>query len=129
MTRVVTYLVTLLLTVCGNARAQEAYPQPADLQMFYIYFLNKGPAAASRAEMAALQDGHLANLYRLAQEGKLHLAGPLTDGGAHRGIGVMATDSIEEAQQWMADDPMIKSGHLVVVPLRWFAADGILLRK
>jgi hypothetical protein len=29
----------------------------------------------------------------------------------------------------MADDPMVKGGYLVMVPLRWFAADGILLRK
>jgi uncharacterized protein YciI len=106
-------------------------PEPFKMRRFVFFFLDGAPnrPAASQAEMAKLQDGHLANLHRLATEGKLHLAGPLADGGTHRGIGVLATESIEEAQQWMATDPMITGGHLVMVPLRWFAADGILLRK
>lgn len=108
-------------------------PLPPDYKMrsYVFFFLDSGPAApaASSEEMAALQDAHLAHLYRLSREGKLHLAGPLLDGGTHRGIGVMATDSIEEAQAWMADDPFVKAGHLVVVPRVWWAADGILLRR
>ena len=106
-------------------------PEPFKMRRFVFFFLDEAPdrAAADAPALAALQHGHLANLYRLSREGKLQLAGPLTDGGTHRGIGVMATENVEEAQQWMADDPMIKAGHLVMVPLRWFAADGILLRK
>lgn len=106
-------------------------PQPYKMRSFVFFFLDDAPnrPAAPQADLAALQDGHLANLHRLSKEGKLHLAGPLTDGGTHRGIGVLATETIEEAQQWMAGDPMIAGGHLVMVPLRWFAADGIMLRK
>ena len=107
-------------------------PEPYKMRRFVFFFLDDGPnrpATMSAADMSKLQDGHLANLYKLSREGKLHLAGPLTDGGRHRGIGVLATESVEEAQRWMADDPMIKSGHLVMVPLQWFAADGIMLVK
>jgi uncharacterized protein YciI len=107
-------------------------PEPYKMRRFVFFFLDDSPSrpsGASAAEMAKLQDGHLANLYRLSREGKLHLAGPLTDGGRHRGIGVLATESVDEARRWMADDPMIKSGHLVLVPLQWFAADGIMLRR
>ncbi len=106
-------------------------PEPFQMRPFVFFFLDEAPnrPTVPQAEMAALQDGHLASLHRLSKEGKLHLAGPLTDGGPHRGIGVLATDTIEEAQQWMAGDPMIAGGHLVMAPLRWFAADGILLRK
>ncbi len=106
-------------------------PEPFTMRRFVFAFLDDAPNRPSvpAAQMAALQDGHLANLYRLSKEGKLHLAGPLTDGGTHRGIVVMATEQIEEAQRWMADDPLIKAGHLVMTPLRWFAADGILMRR
>ncbi|MDQ3171752.1 MAG: YciI family protein [Acidobacteriota bacterium] len=106
-------------------------PEPFKMRRFVFFFLDDAPGrpSADDAAMAKLQDGHLAHLYRLSRAGQLHLAGSLTDGGLHRGIGVMATENVEEAQQWMADDPMIKGGYLVVVPLRWFAADGILLRK
>ena len=107
-------------------------PEPYKMRRFVFFLLDDAPARPSNtsaADMAKLQDGHLANLYRLSREGKLHLAGPLTDGGTHRGIGVLATESIEEAQRWMAGDPMIKGGYLVMVPLQWFAADGIMLRR
>ena len=106
-------------------------PEPYSMRSYVFFFLDAAPGrpALPDAEMARLQDAHLANLHRLSREGKLHLAGPLTDGGTHRGIGVLATDSVEEAEQWMADDPLIKAGQLGMVPLRWFAADGILLRK
>lgn len=107
-------------------------PEPFTMRRFVFFFLDNAPtrpANTPAAEMAKLQDAHLANLYRLSKEGKLHLAGPLTDGGDHRGIGVLATESVEEAQQWMADDPLIRAGYLVMVPLPWFAADGIMLRK
>jgi uncharacterized protein YciI len=107
-------------------------PQPYKMRGFVFFFLEDAPnrpSNTSPAEMAKLQDGHLANLHKLSREGKLHLAGPLTDGGSRRGIGVLATESVEEAQRWMADDPMIKAGYLVMVPLQWFAADGIMLRK
>ena len=107
-------------------------PEPYKMRRFVFFFLDDAPGRPSNtapAEIAKLQEGHLANLYKLSREGKLHLAGPLTDGGKHRGIGVLATESVEEAQRWMADDPMIKGGYLVMVPLQWFAADGIMLRK
>lgn len=106
-------------------------PEPFKMRRFVFFFLDDAPnrPAAPAAEMAALQDGHLANLHRLAAEGKLQLAGPLTDGGTHRGIGVMATEDVEQARQWMAGDPLITAGHLVMVPLPWFAADGIMLRR
>lgn len=119
------------MLVPGNWFDFGPVPEPFKMRPFVFFFLDDAPnrSALSQAEGAALQDGHLANLYRLSKEGKLHLAGPLVDGGPHRGVGVLATETIEEAQQWMADDPMIKGGHLVMVPLRWFAADGIMLRK
>ena len=107
-------------------------PEPYKMRRWVFFFLDDAPnrpADTPAAEMAKLQDGHLANLHRLSKEGKLYLAGPLTDGGTHRGIGVFATESVDEARQWMADDPLVKAGYLVVTPLQWFGADGIMLRK
>lgn len=70
-------------------------PEPYKMRRFVFFFLDDAPGRPSNtpaAEMATLQDAHLANLHRLSKEGKLHLAGPLTDGGGHRGIGVLATE-------------------------------------
>jgi uncharacterized protein YciI len=123
---------TYTLMVPGNWFAFGPVPERYTMRRFVFFFLDDAPgrpADTPAEEMAKLQDAHLANLHRLSREGKLHLAGPLPDGGAHRGIGVMATEDIEEARTWMADDPLVKGGYLVMVPLQWFAADGILLRK
>jgi hypothetical protein len=39
---------------------------------------------------------------------------------------VFLTDSIDEARGWMADDPFVKAGQLVLTPYVWWAADGIM---
>lgn len=116
----------------GNWFELGPVPEPYKMRRWVFFFLDNAPnrpAGTPAAEMAKLQEAHLANLYRLSKEGKLQLAGPLPDGGTHRGIGVMATESIEEARAWMADDPLIKAGYLVMVPIQWFGADGIMLKK
>lgn len=123
---------TYTLVVPANWFELGPVPEPYTMRRWVFFFLDDAPnrpANTPAADMATLQDGHLANLHRLSKEGKLYLAGPLTDGGSHRGIGVMATESVDEAQRWMADDPLIKAGQLVMAPLQWFGADGILIRK
>ncbi|HEX6322343.1 MAG TPA: YciI family protein [Vicinamibacterales bacterium] len=120
------------LTVPGNWFEFGPVPEPFTMRRFVFFFLDDAPgrpADTHAGEMAKLQDAHLANLHRLSREGRLLLAGPLSGGGVHRGIGVMATEDVDEARRWMADDPLVKGGYLAVVPLQWFAADGILLRK
>jgi uncharacterized protein YciI len=53
-----------------------------------------------------LMQGHLANITRLAEEGKLIVAGPLEGGG---GIFVLNTSSVDEANEWLSTDPGIQA--------------------
>ena len=78
-------------------------------QEYTIVFLNKNPDAGemSKAEVDKIMEGHSAIRERLAKEGKLLAAGPFEGGG---GIYIMKTTSTEEARQWIAEDPGIKSG-------------------
>lgn len=91
-----TSLFTLAVYVFGQA------------QPYTIVFLNKNPDAAqmSKAEVDKIMEGHTENRERLAKEGKLLAAGPFDGGG---GLYIMKTNSVEEAQRWIADDPGIKS--------------------
>ena len=106
-------------------------PEPYQMRRFVFVFFDAAatPPSMSAGELTKLQDGHLANLYRLSREGKLEIGGPFIDGGEHRGIAVLRTDNIEEARAWLSDDPLVKAGVLTITPLRWFAADGIMLRR
>ena len=100
--------------------------------IYYIYLLRKGPAWSPETtpEIEALQEAHLANMKRLGDMGKLVLNGPLLDSfatsGEIRGIGVLKTSSLAEAQELISTDPMVKVGRLIFELHTWMVAKGIL---
>ena len=103
-----------------------------DMTIYYIYLLKKGPTWSPDAtpEIQALQEAHLANLRRLGEMGKLILNGPLLDsfatGGEIRGIGVLKTSSLAEAQELISTDPMVKVGRLIFELHTWMVKKNIL---
>lgn len=60
----------------------------------------------TEAQVDELMKGHLANIERLAKEGKILSAGPFEGGG---GIFIMSTGSISEAREWLATDPGVQA--------------------
>lgn len=103
-----------------------------NMTIYYIYLLRKGPAWSPEAtpEIEALQEAHLSNLRRLGEMGKLVLNGPLLDSfatsGEIRGIGVLKTSSLAEAQELISTDPMVKVGRLVFELHTWMVEKNIL---
>jgi len=100
--------------------------------VYHVFLLKKGPtwSPESTPEIDALQEAHLANLRRLAEMGKLVLVGPLLDSfatnGEIRGIGVLKTDTLREAQELVATDPMVKVGRLIFELHAWMLEKDIL---
>ena len=66
----------------------------------------------SEKEMEPLQAGHLKNIMRLADEGKLVLAGPFMDGQEMRGLFIFNVATVEEAKKLVESDPLISGGYL-----------------
>jgi uncharacterized protein YciI len=103
-----------------------------DMTIYYIYLLKKGPAWSpdETPEIAALQEAHLANMKRLQELGKLVINGPLLDSfatsGETRGIGVLKTASLAEAQELISTDPMVRVGRLVFELHTWMVRKNIL---
>jgi uncharacterized protein YciI len=103
-----------------------------DRTIYYIYLLRKGPTWSpdATAEISALQEAHLANMKRLEEMGKLVLNGPLLDSfatsGEIRGIGVLKTASLAEAQELISTDPMVKVGRLIFELHAWMVGKDIL---
>ena len=91
----------ITLIVFGSALAQAQ-------QQYTFVFLNKKTDAEklSAEEGKKIMDGHMANINRLAKEGKLLAAGPFEGGG---GIFILNTQNIEEAQDWLGTDPGIQA--------------------
>src|SRR5262245_34071025 len=76
--------------------------------VYSFVFLHKKTHAVElpKEELDKIMDGHLANIERLANEGKLLVAGPFEGGG---GIFILNTTSPEEAKSWLDTDPGIKA--------------------
>jgi len=77
-------------------------------QKFTFVFLNKKPDAEkiTPEESKKIMDGHMANINRLASEGKLISAGPFEGGG---GIFILNTTSVDDAKQWLSTDPGVQA--------------------
>lgn len=94
---------------------------------YVVGFFHKGPnwTAQETEETRRIQEGHLANFGKMAEGGKLIVAGPFRDSGDLRGMLIFKLDSIEEARVLMDADPALKSGRLVLDLHPWFAAAGL----
>jgi uncharacterized protein YciI len=103
-----------------------------EMTIYYIYLLKKGPIWSPdlTPEIDALQEAHLANMKRLGESGKLLINGPLLDSfaisGEIRGIGVLKTASLAEAEELIRTDPMVKVGRLIFELHAWMVRKNIL---
>lgn len=109
------------------ATAQRLGADPHGMRQFVLVILktgpNKVPAGKERDEMFA---GHFANMKRLADEGKLALAGPLDGVDGWRGLFVYAVKDIEEAKQLTATDPVIIKGEMVAEYHKWYGSAAVM---
>lgn len=112
------YLITILLLFifCTNVQAQYTF-----------VFLNKkaDADAIGKDKIEEISKGHMANMERLAKEGKLLVAGPFEGGG---GIFVLNTASKEEAEQWLSTDPGVQAKRWDVELLPYKVAVGKLCK-
>jgi len=96
------------------------------MKKYVMAFLKSGPnKSASPEEAAELQKAHLKNINRMAEEGKLVLAGPFFGDGEIRGIYVFDVQSIEEAEELTGTDPAIKAGVLEMDLLEWYGSAAL----
>ncbi|GAB4416824.1 MAG: hypothetical protein Kow002_02880 [Anaerolineales bacterium] len=115
-----------------NEKEAREFAESMSMDIYHVFLLKKGPtwSPESTPEIAALQEEHLANLRRLTEMGKLVLNGPLLDSfstsGEIRGIGVLKTDTLQEAQELISTDPMVEIGRLVFELHAWMVEKNIL---
>ncbi len=108
-----------------------AYELGADdygMRQYVFAYLRKGPNRdLDSTEAASLQRAHLDNIKRLAEDGKLVLAGPFMDDGDIRGIYVFAVESLEEAEKIALSDPAIEAGSLEMELHPWYGSAALML--
>ena len=98
------------------------------MKQYVIAFLKRGPnKSKDSTEATNLQKAHLENIMRLADEGKLILAGPFMDNDDVRGIYIFDVTTIEEAEKLTETDPAIQAGTLVMELKPWYGSAALLL--
>jgi uncharacterized protein YciI len=129
----------LLAALSFTAQAQTAPVYDAELAKSlgasdqgmrrYVFVIlrtgpNKVPAGKERTDMFA---GHMANIQRLADAGKLAYAGPLDGVDGARGIFIFAVENIDDAKALVATDPVIIKGEMVAEYHTHFGSAGLMM--
>jgi len=140
MKRVICLIVMLAGIYLGTTQAQnkisgrEFTMEEEDtvyvMKKYFLCIFIAGPNRTQTAEEALeLQVAHLANLSMLSKSGKVVMAGPLETGtnGRMKGILVFDTETIEEAEALVCQDPMVRVSRLDFEMVPWWAAKGSCL--
>jgi uncharacterized protein YciI len=139
-------LLSFALTFASSpaTRAQDAAPaaRPAHdaelarrlggdergMRRYVLVILKTGPRRVPDGDARkAMFAGHFANIQRLADAGKLVLAGPFSeDPDGWRGLFILAVDDLEEARALVATDPVIVNGEMVAEYHRWYGSAAVM---
>ena len=97
------------------------------MKTYVFAFLKKGPNRdMDSAKKAELQKAHLKNIAKMADDGRLVLAGPFFGDGEIRGIYIFDVSTIEEARSLTESDPAIKAGSLEMELVRWYGTAALV---
>ncbi|WP_343618580.1 YciI family protein [Flavobacterium sp.] len=94
----------------------------------YVFCLLKSGTntTASKEETQKLFEGHMANINKLAKEGKLVVAGPfMKNDRKYRGIYIFNVETIDEAKALVATDPAIKANLLEAELTPWYSSAAL----
>ena len=69
--------------------------------------------------------GHMKNITRMADNGKLALAGPFSKGGEHRGLFILNVATFEEANALLEEDTAIKEKYLEPELIMWYGSAAV----
>ena len=111
--------------------SKDGEPPPEwAMRQYVVAFLYKGPNPVDDPEESKkMMKGHLANIQRLHDEGKIILAGPYLSKTDLRGYFLFDTDSVDAAQAWCDTDPAISAGVFRVDLHPWYSAKGIGIQR
>jgi uncharacterized protein len=132
------WMAIAMLAALASSLAQEPIPYDSTLarrlgadkigmRVYVMAFLKKGPNRGQDSlEAARLQEAHMANIRRMAEEGTLVLAGPFMDDGDLRGIYVFCVSSVDEARKLTESDPAVKAGRLAMELHPWYGSAALM---
>jgi uncharacterized protein len=97
------------------------------MKAYVLVILKTGSnTSLSKPASDSLFTGHMKNIMRLAEEGKLIVSGPMKKNDrSYRGIFILNVPAIEDAKSLMAADPAITGKLLEVEYYQWFGSAAL----
>lgn len=99
------------------------------MKSYVLVIIKTGPndATIKGKEREDIFAGHMANIGRLSDAGKLAIAGPFgkNDKG-YRGLFIFNVETVEEAQKLAETDPAVKAGVFVVEYTPWYSSAALM---
>ncbi len=136
-------LFILCLGLAGVVAAQDkpVTPPPYDatlaerlgadqrgMRSYVFVILKTGPKAdLTKEESSKLFAGHMANIKRLAAEGKLVVAGPFQENANHyEGLFVFNVKTVKEAEALLVTDPAVAAGRFSYDAYGWYGSAAMM---
>jgi uncharacterized protein YciI len=109
-----------------QAKADRLGADEYGMKKYIMAILKIGPNRDMPQDVAdALTVEHLKNIEKLANDGKLVLAGPFLDEGEFKGIYVFDVQTMEEAEVLASTDPAIIAGSLTMEFKPWYSSAAL----
>jgi len=130
-------IAAICLSTCFQLLAQPAHSYNKALadslgsdeygmKMYVLVILKTGSATFDKKITDSLFNGHMANIARLASEGKLVVAGPLKKNDKnYRGIFIFNVTTTEEANKLLITDPAVNAKVLDSELYEWYGSAAL----
>lgn len=117
-----------------KSRFNESLAQSLDadaygMKQYVLVLLVTGKAKIEAPDrLNKLMAGHMSNMVKLAQEGRLLMAGPFGKNEINgRGLFIINTSSVEQARKIVHSDPAVQAGVLEAIYIPWYGSAALPL--
>lgn len=115
------------INVYDSVLAQSLGADEYGMKVYVMAFLMRGDnPPKDETHSMELQRAHMNNINRLAEEGKLVVAGPFFGNDSLRGIYLFDVQEVEEARRLTQTDPAIQYGSLKMVLKKWYGSAALM---
>lgn len=122
-------ILSLAQTEYDEALAKKLGADDYGMKKFVMAFLIRGDSVSKYTpeQRSEIQSAHMANIGKMAEMGKLIVAGPFFGNDELRGIYVFDVQTLEEAKALTETDPAIKAGVLKMDLKEWYGSAALMM--
>lgn len=118
-------IIACCIALSAIAQKDSTAKPKYEMKQYWFVMLVKGKdrdKIKDTAVLRKLQEGHMANIQRMADLGKLIVGGPFGDDAYWRGLFIFDCKTREEVEELLKGDPAITAGRMDYEIHPWWTA-------